>query len=241
MGTGSTRSRRAGVVYVKLLMDAKARSWLPPPLSNLDASSFYAGRLRVTLRSKMFGQEVTPMSKRMLVVSLTCLVLWPQAARAQSSGIEGTVVDATGGVLPGVTVEISGAALPDGVTAAFTDEAGRYSVSLPGGHLRRPLQPAKLRPDRAESGRGRRGVHDHARRRNAHQRAGGTGFGGRHGHGHRCSRYQSTPRGRRGQPLDTRRNGDAADRRSVQERRGEPRGDRRAEQLVQLRSSRHHP
>ena len=76
----------------------------------------------------MFG-----MSKRMVVVSLTCLVLWPQAARAQSSGIEGTVVDATGGVLPGVTVEISGAALPDGVTAAFTDETGRYSVSLPAG------------------------------------------------------------------------------------------------------------
>ena len=59
--------------------------------------------------------------------------LWPQAARAQGSGIEGTVADTTGGVLPGVTVEISGPNLPDGITVAFTDGTGRYSVMVPAG------------------------------------------------------------------------------------------------------------
>ena len=68
-----------------------------------------------------------------LVLSATFMGLWPQAARAQSSGIEGTVADTTGGVLPGVTVEISNPNLPDGITVAFTDGTGRYSVLVPAG------------------------------------------------------------------------------------------------------------
>ena len=68
-----------------------------------------------------------------LVLMAACMGLWPQAARAQGSGIEGTVADTTGGVLPGVTVEISGPNLPDGITVAFTDATGRYSVMVPAG------------------------------------------------------------------------------------------------------------
>ena len=45
---------------------------------------------------------------RLGLVALTCALLLPRAAWAQqASGIAGVVRDASGGVLPGVTVEAS--------------------------------------------------------------------------------------------------------------------------------------
>ena len=60
----------------------------------------------------------------------------PWAAAAQDGGITGTVTDDTGGVLPGVTVEASGSALPS-PRVAVTDGDGRYAIAgLPaGGYL----------------------------------------------------------------------------------------------------------
>ena len=68
-----------------------------------------------------------------LVLLAVAAAFWPQAAGAQGSGIEGTVSDTTGGVLPGVTVEVSGPNLPDGIVAAFSDGTGRYTVNVPAG------------------------------------------------------------------------------------------------------------
>ena len=63
-----------------------------------------------------------------ILLALVALLLAPGAAAAQGTGISGTVTDTTGGVLPGVTVDVRDAA--GGVQTAFTDGSGRFSVSL---------------------------------------------------------------------------------------------------------------
>jgi hypothetical protein len=60
-------------------------------------------------------------------LALACTVL-PAAALAQTSTIAGTVRDASGGVLPGVTVEVASPALIEKVRSAITDGEGRYSI-----------------------------------------------------------------------------------------------------------------
>jgi hypothetical protein len=63
------------------------------------------------------------------VVLPTLLLLLPTGAFAQSgSGIGGVVRDATGGVLPGVTVEASSPALIERARTAVTDGQGRYLI-----------------------------------------------------------------------------------------------------------------
>ena len=51
---------------------------------------------------------------------LLTLVLMPLAASAQTSAISGTVKDASGGVLPGVTVEVSSPALIEKTRSTVT-------------------------------------------------------------------------------------------------------------------------
>ena len=58
---------------------------------------------------------------------LALLVLVPAAAFAQAS-ITGTVKDASGAVLPGVTVEASSPALIEKTRSAVTDGAGQYRI-----------------------------------------------------------------------------------------------------------------
>ena len=65
------------------------------------------------------------------------VVLWPTAAQAQAS-IAGVVKDASGAVLPGVTVEAASPALIEKVRSVTTDDTGQYKiVDLRPGHLRR--------------------------------------------------------------------------------------------------------
>ena len=60
---------------------------------------------------------------------LALLLLVPAAGLAQSgSSIAGLVKDATGGVMPGVTVEASSPALIEKVRTAVTDAAGQYKI-----------------------------------------------------------------------------------------------------------------
>src|SRR3954449_6966352 len=58
---------------------------------------------------------------------LALLVLVPAAAFAQAS-ITGTVKDASGAVLPGVTVEASSPALIEKTRSAVTDGGGQYRI-----------------------------------------------------------------------------------------------------------------
>src|SRR6266513_3928902 len=67
-------------------------------------------------------------------VSLVSSLLSTAAYAQQASGIAGTVRDASGGVLPGVSVEAGSPALIERVRAAVTDGDGRYNVvNLPPG------------------------------------------------------------------------------------------------------------
>src|SRR4029453_1551063 len=56
------------------------------------------------------------------------LVLAPVMASAQTSTINGTVRDASGGVLPGVTVEVSSPALIEKTRTTVTSGSGTYSI-----------------------------------------------------------------------------------------------------------------
>src|SRR5207245_4758641 len=65
----------------------------------------------------------------LLLSVVSVLVLLPSAAYAQFSGaITGVVKDASGGVLPGVTVEAASPALIEKVRSVVTDDTGQYRV-----------------------------------------------------------------------------------------------------------------
>jgi hypothetical protein len=59
---------------------------------------------------------------------LLTLVLAPAIALAQTSTIAGTVRDASGGVLPGVTVEASSPALIEKTRSTVTSGTGAFSI-----------------------------------------------------------------------------------------------------------------
>ena len=64
---------------------------------------------------------------RQIVFAMCCLVIVPAAAYAQSS-IAGTVKDASGTVLPGVSVEAASPELIEKVRHAQTDSTGQYRI-----------------------------------------------------------------------------------------------------------------
>jgi hypothetical protein len=61
------------------------------------------------------------------IAAIGILLLAPATVRAQSA-IAGQVTDATGAVLPGVTVEASSPALIEGARTVVTDSQGRYAI-----------------------------------------------------------------------------------------------------------------
>src|SRR5438034_863647 len=64
------------------------------------------------------------------VLTLATVVFAASFAVAQTgSGIAGVVKDATGAVLPGVTVEASSPALLERVRTVVTDSQGRYNIT----------------------------------------------------------------------------------------------------------------
>ena len=116
------------------------------------------------------------------IVALGSLVVVPATALAQAS-IVGTVKDASGAVLPGVTVEASSPALIEKTRSVTTNGAGQYSIedlrpgtytvtfSLAGfsdGQARRDRAERQLRRDRQRRSESRRrGRDDHRERRGA--------------------------------------------------------------------------
>src|SRR5215471_17151062 len=61
------------------------------------------------------------------VLTLACVALVPRAAHAQSA-IAGTVKDATGAVLPGVTVEAASPVLIEKSKTVVSDAEGNYKI-----------------------------------------------------------------------------------------------------------------
>ena len=66
--------------------------------------------------------------RRAAVVGLTCVMLGPGLALAQTGAIAGVVRDASGGVLPDVTVEAASPALIEKVRSVVSDGEGRYNI-----------------------------------------------------------------------------------------------------------------
>src|SRR5690349_15135630 len=62
-----------------------------------------------------------------ILAGIVCVALIPVAAHAQAS-ITGTVKDASGAVLPGVTVEAASPALIEMVRTATSDGSGQYRI-----------------------------------------------------------------------------------------------------------------
>lgn len=68
-------------------------------------------------------------TRRALVLVLVFVAIWPGAAAAQQQGsIAGLVTDASGSVLPGVTVEASSPALIEKTRVVVTDSSGQYRI-----------------------------------------------------------------------------------------------------------------
>src|SRR5215203_1127194 len=67
------------------------------------------------------------MQRLLRVIVLTSVALMPATAFAQAS-IVGTVRDASGAVLPGVTVEASSPALIEKARSVVTNGVGQYSI-----------------------------------------------------------------------------------------------------------------
>ena len=65
---------------------------------------------------------------------LSAVLLLPAATYAQQASISGVIKDASGGVLPGVSVEATSPALTEKVRAVVSDGTGQYRiVELPPG------------------------------------------------------------------------------------------------------------
>src|SRR5688500_5453018 len=85
-----------------------------------------AGACRIS-RQSMYGTRLFHAVVRAVVLSAASVLLMPALAHAQAS-LAGTVVDASGAVLPGVTVEASSPALIEKVRTATTDGSGQYRI-----------------------------------------------------------------------------------------------------------------
>ena len=66
---------------------------------------------------------------RVLFAFAAALVLLPAIAHAQEGQIAGTVRDASGAVIPGVTVEVTSPALIERIRSATTDPSGQYRIN----------------------------------------------------------------------------------------------------------------
>ena len=74
------------------------------------------------------------MRARIGTFAVAVLCLFTVILTAQTGGLFGVVRDASGGVLPGVTIQVSGPALGAQVRSVVTDQNGRYAITaLPPG------------------------------------------------------------------------------------------------------------
>ncbi|HET9363092.1 MAG TPA: carboxypeptidase-like regulatory domain-containing protein, partial [Vicinamibacterales bacterium] len=70
-----------------------------------------------------------PRVVRVTLAVAAFLVLLPALASAQEGQIAGTVRDASGGVIPGVLVEVTSPALIEKVRSTTSDASGQYRIT----------------------------------------------------------------------------------------------------------------
>ena len=66
---------------------------------------------------------------RVILAIATLLALVPASAYAQQGQIAGTVRDSSGGVMPGVLVEVTSPALIEKVRSSTSDDNGQYRIT----------------------------------------------------------------------------------------------------------------
>src|SRR5262245_31309862 len=99
------------------------------PVSSTRQSRPPAGRFWLIATQKRSGirrEGICMRSLRRLLFVLTCVVI-PSAAHAQGS-ITGVVKDASGAVLPGVTVDASSPSLIERTRTVVSDGTGQYRL-----------------------------------------------------------------------------------------------------------------
>src|SRR5262245_66293871 len=72
-------------------------------------------------------RSMTAAARRIVLLCLACALAAPATALAQGA-FAGVVKDASGAVLPGVTVEARSPELIEGTRAVVTDSAGQYQI-----------------------------------------------------------------------------------------------------------------
>ena len=117
---------------------------------------------------------MTPPRRLSLFLALAALLV-PLAGNAQVLGsVAGSVRDASGAVLPGVTVEAASPALIEKVRSAVTDGSGQYTiVNLPPGTYSVSFTLPGFSTVKREAPAGVGELHIERRRRNARRRGGG--------------------------------------------------------------------
>src|SRR5687768_10629883 len=76
----------------------------------------------------MYEERRTMLKSANVLLVVGCLAIIPANAFAQGSSITGIVRDASGAVLPGVTVEAASPVLIEKVRSAVTDGNGQYRI-----------------------------------------------------------------------------------------------------------------
>src|SRR5919106_1753318 len=79
-------------------------------------------------RGKSFDERAVRAFVRACILLFAGVIALPSLAHAQAS-VAGTVRDASGAVLPGVTVEVSSPVLIEKVRTALTDNTGQYRIT----------------------------------------------------------------------------------------------------------------
>src|SRR5207237_436352 len=100
--------------------------WQNPPISW--PRGLCPGRTSCGTETVCRGGDPMRTLVRCVVPAFLCVLLVPLTAVAQTSAIAGLVKDASGAVLPGVTVEVSSPVLIEKTKTAVTDGGGLYKV-----------------------------------------------------------------------------------------------------------------
>jgi hypothetical protein len=90
----------------------------------------FVGRLFQVQWTVALTEEVQMVSRRFAQAAFVAVLasLFPTICFAQSSAIAGLVTDATGGILPGVTVEAASPPLIGKTRAVISNGSGRYRI-----------------------------------------------------------------------------------------------------------------
>src|SRR3979490_1986010 len=104
-------------------MKSLIASWTPSTIAALPPRRSGMGRIDC-YRGANMGRTAGVALLAVALSTLPSIPVWAQGA----GGIAGVVKDASGAVLPGVTVEASSAALIERVRSVVTDLEGQYKI-----------------------------------------------------------------------------------------------------------------